>query len=25
MTSREFSRLNFVLAAVRHAPEGLEA
>jgi glyoxylase-like metal-dependent hydrolase (beta-lactamase superfamily II) len=23
MTSREFSRLNFVLAAVRHAPEGL--
>jgi len=25
MTSREFSRLNFVLAAIRHAPEGLEA
>ena len=25
LTSREFSRLNFVLAAVRHAPEGLEA
>jgi len=25
MTSREFSRINFVLAAVRHAPEGLEA
>ena len=25
MTSREFSRLNFVLAAVRHAPGGLEA
>jgi glyoxylase-like metal-dependent hydrolase (beta-lactamase superfamily II) len=24
LTSREFSRLNFVLAAVRHAPEGLE-
>jgi len=23
MTSREFSRLNFVVAAVRHAPEGL--
>jgi len=25
LTSREFSRLNFVRAAVRHAPEGLEA
>jgi len=25
MTSREFSRLNFVLAAVRNAPGGLEA
>jgi hypothetical protein len=25
LTSREFSRLNFVLAAVRHAPKGLEA
>ena len=25
MTSHEFSRLNFVLAAVSHAPEGLEA
>jgi len=25
MTSREFSRLNFVRAAVRHAPEGHEA
>ena len=25
MTSREFSRLNFVLAAVRHAPDGLGA
>ena len=25
MTSREFSRLNFVRAAVRHAPEGREA
>jgi len=24
MTSREFSRLNFVLAAVRHAPSTLE-
>ena len=24
MTSREFSRLNFVLAAVRHAPDTLE-
>ena len=24
LTSREFSRLNFVLAAVGHAPEGLE-
>jgi glyoxylase-like metal-dependent hydrolase (beta-lactamase superfamily II) len=25
LTSREFSRLNFVLASVRHAPERLEA
>jgi hypothetical protein len=25
MTSREFSRLNFVLAAVRHAPGTLES
>ena len=25
LTSREFSRLNFVRAAVRHAPEGREA
>jgi hypothetical protein len=25
LTSREFSRLNFVLAAVRHAPGRLEA
>ena len=25
LTSREFSRLNFVLAAARHAPERLEA
>jgi hypothetical protein len=24
MTSREFSRLNFVLAAVRHAPDALK-